>query len=228
MLAAQYRLSVPWSCYSWALYNISHALCFSCGQNMAAASDDMFESARPDRPLKLLEVESAHSSQGRSKKWSKLSVVSSAQPNPAPSPPPKPPPPPPNGWGEGRRDSWHFNATWVVVLVLPVLQAKYARNYLCTREIADIRVCEFWIRLKHRMIGEHCRVRRSFYRLTKNKKPLTSSSHNTFNKETGFSWKIRSDENDLKDLFPAVKYVDLPHRFSSDLQFQKLVELVSK
>ena len=55
---------------------------------MAAASDDMFESARPDRPLKSLEVESAHSSQGRSKKWSKLSVVSSAQPNPAPSPPP--------------------------------------------------------------------------------------------------------------------------------------------
>ena len=39
MLAAQYRFSVPWSRYSWALYNISHALCFACGQNMAAASD---------------------------------------------------------------------------------------------------------------------------------------------------------------------------------------------
>ena len=60
--------------------------------NMAAASDGMFESsARPDRPLKSLEVESAHSSQGRSKKWSKLSVVSSPQPQP---PPPEPPPHP--------------------------------------------------------------------------------------------------------------------------------------
>ena len=117
MLAAQYRLSVPWSCYSWGLYNISHALCFACGQNMAAASDGMFESsARPDRPL---EVESAHSSQGRSL----------FTPTPSSPAPPPPPPPPPNGWGEGRRDGWHFNALWVVVLVLPVVQAKYALNY---------------------------------------------------------------------------------------------------
>ena len=50
---------------------------------MAAASDGMFESsARSDRLLKSLEVESAHSSQGLSKKWSKFSVVSSPQPLP--------------------------------------------------------------------------------------------------------------------------------------------------
>ena len=144
MLAAQYRFSVPRSRYSWALYNISHALGFACGQNMAAASDGMFESsARPDRPLKSLEVESAHSSQGRSKKWSKLSVVSSSQPQP---------PPPPR---QLMRHEWY-------VLVLPVVQAKYALNYCVPGKFADIRVCEFWIRLKHRMIEEHCSVRRSF------------------------------------------------------------------
>ena len=56
---------------------------------MAAASDGMFESsARSDWPLKSLEVESAHSSRGRSKKWSKLSAVSSPPAPPYPHPPP--------------------------------------------------------------------------------------------------------------------------------------------
>ena len=55
---------------------------------MAAASDGMFESsARSDWPLKSLEVESAHSSRGRSKKWSKLSAVSSPPAPPYPQPP---------------------------------------------------------------------------------------------------------------------------------------------
>ena len=71
--------------------------------------------------------------------------------------------------------------------------AKYALRYLCAKDIVNIRVCVFWIRLKHRMIGKHCRVPRSFYRLTKNKVQPKSSSHNTFNKEIGFSWKIRRE-----------------------------------
>lgn len=73
------------------------------------------------------------------------------------------------------------------------VQAKYALYYLCAKEIVNIRDCVFWIRLKHRMIVEHCRVRRSFYRFTKNKAQPTRLSHNSFNKETGFSWKIRRE-----------------------------------
>lgn len=145
---------------------------------MAAASDGMFESsARSDWPLKSLEVESVHSSRGRSKKWSKLSAVSS------PPAPPYPHPPYPNGWGEEWRDGCEFR----------LKQKKYASYYLCAKEIVNIRDCVFWIRLKHRMIVEHCRVRRSFYRFTKNKAQPTRLSHNSFNKETGFSWKIRRE-----------------------------------
>lgn len=83
--------------------------------------------------------------------------------------------------------------TWVVVLVQPFVRAKYALYYLCAKEIVNIRDCVFWIRLKHRMIVRHCRVRRSFYRFTKNKAQPTRLSHNSFNKETGFSWKIRRE-----------------------------------
>ena len=166
---------------------------------MAAASDGMFESsARSDWPLKSLEVESAHSSRGRSKKWSKLSPA----PSPPAPPPPPPPPPPPKRLGRRVKRRLRVqtktkvvakDATWVVVLVQPFVRAKYALYYLCAKEIVNIRDCVFWIRLKHRMIVEHCRVRRSFYRFTKNKAQPTRLSHNSFNKETGFSWKIRRE-----------------------------------
>lgn len=211
MLSAQYKFSVPWSRYSWALYNISHALCFACGQTMAAASGGMFESARPDRPLMSLEVERVHSSQGRSKKWSKLSVVSSPQPQP----PLPPSPPPPNGWGEGRRDGWHFNATWVVVLVLPVVQAKYALNYCVPGKLRTFVFVNSGFDWNTEWLGCTAEFAGRFigWRRTRSHQQVQVTIPSM--KKPDFL--ERSDENGLKDLFPAVKYVDLPHRFSSDL-----------